>query len=182
MATFLRYFYQHANFISSGKGNTQGTLANVSFDHNLFETGFLAFLRLVGSVYLKKHTSGFSTTAPASHFNKFNNPSLTPLQQHHNWLEDIRQNIWDRVQFENEIIPSTDALYRHWKRTCWVIDMWQQANKTGMVLKPLYGCGWKIDGDSLTFDWDSEGNIEAVKERIARLLKGCGCRTGCGTT
>ena len=79
-ATFLRYFYQHANFISSGKGNTQGTLANVSFDHNLFETGFL---RLVGSVYFKKHASGFSTTTPASHFNKFNNLSLTPLQQHH---------------------------------------------------------------------------------------------------
>ena len=51
-----------------------------------------------------------------------------------------------------------------------------------MVLKPLNGCGWKINGDSLTFDWDSEGNIEVVKERVARLLKGCGCRTGCGTT
>ena len=51
------------------------------------------------------------------------------LEQHRVWLEDIWQNIWDCIQFEDETIPSVHALYRHWKRVCWVIDMWHQANR-----------------------------------------------------
>ena len=39
-----------------------------------------------------------------------------------------RQNFWDRIKFENEMIPFTDALYLHWKRSCWIF-MWQQADK-----------------------------------------------------
>jgi len=27
-------------------------------------------------------------------------------------MYQIRQCIWDRIQFENEVIPDTDALYR----------------------------------------------------------------------
>ena len=41
------------------------------------------------------------------HFNKFTDPN--PLQQHCSWLDDIRQTIWDRIQFESETIPSTEA-------------------------------------------------------------------------
>ena len=73
----------------------------------------------------KKPSSGFSIT-PDSHFNKFTDPN--PLQQHCSWLDDIRQTIWDRIQCESEMIPSTEALYRHWRRTCWVLDMWKKAN------------------------------------------------------
>ncbi len=180
-ATFLRYFYQNAEFITSGKGNAPGTLADVGLDGTSFDTGFLAFLRLVGVVYFKKHASGFSAPTPASHFNKFDTQELTPIQKHQQWLDDIRQCIWDRVQFENEMIPSTDALHRHWKRSCWVIDMWHQANKNEMAVRPLTDYGWKVNGDTLTFDWDSDINMEAVKQRVAALLRGCRCKTGCKT-
>ena len=178
-ATFLRYFYQHAEFISSGKYNLPGTLADVDIEGNKINSGFLAFLRLVGTVYFKKHSSGFSIT-PDRHFNKFTNPN--PLQQHCSWLEDIRQTIWDRIQFESEMIPSTEALYRHWRRTCWVLDMWKKANNNQMVLHPLANFGWKVTDESLTFDWDSENNMEAVRQRVIQLLKGCKCRTGYTTS
>ena len=56
---FLRYFYQHAEFISSGKHNLPGTLADVDIEGNKINSGFLAFLRLIGTVYFKKHSSGF---------------------------------------------------------------------------------------------------------------------------
>ena len=98
-ATFLRYFYQHAEFISSGKYNLPGTLADV--DRNKINSGFLAFLRLVGTIYSKQHSSGFSTT-PDRHFNKFTDPN--PLQQHCSWLDDIRQTIW--IKFESEMSMS----------------------------------------------------------------------------
>ena len=42
---------------------------------------------------------------------KFISPELTELQQHSAWLEDIRQNIWDRIKFENNMIPSHDSLH-----------------------------------------------------------------------
>ncbi len=77
------------------------------------------------------------------------------------------------------MLPNTDALYRHWKRTCWVLDMWGQANQNNMVLQPLSEFGWNINNDILTIDWDSKENMEAVQERVTGLLKGCKCKTWC---
>ena len=178
-ATFLRYLYQHAELVTSGKGNAPGTLADVGLNNCAFDTGFLAFLRLIGMIYFKKYASGFSTPTPESHFNT---QGLIPLEAHRLWLDDIRQCMWDRVQFENAMVPSTDALYRHWMRACWVIDMWHQASNNEMVVQPLVEYGWKLDGEMLTFDWDSSANMEAVRERVAGLTRGCHCRTGCGTS
>lgn len=180
-ATFLRCFYQYAEFISSGLGNTPGTLSDVNLEQDNFNTGFLAFLRLVGVVYFKKYALAFSSTTPVIHFNTFNNHRTNPLEQHQKWLEDVRQNIWDRTLFENEMIPSTDALYRHWKRSCWIINMWHQANCSQMVLKPLSLYGWKVIDNSLTIDWDSAENMAAVQQRVESLTRGCKCRTGCRT-
>jgi len=109
-ASFMRYFYQYAEFISSGTDATPGTLADTGLEHN---KGFLAFLRLVGTAYFKKHALAFSMPSPVILFNKYNNPTTTALEQHCLWLEDIRQNIWDRIQFEDETIPSVDSLYCH---------------------------------------------------------------------
>ena len=44
---------------------------------------------------------------------------LTVQEHHSKWLESIRQAIWYRVKFENEEIPSDDALtlYQKWEFT-----------------------------------------------------------------
>ena len=47
-ATFLRYSFQHAAFITGA--NAEGSLADTHLDTNNFQKGFLAFLRLVGTV------------------------------------------------------------------------------------------------------------------------------------
>ena len=86
---------------------------------------FLTFVRLVGTVYFKKHASGFDTPSPSSHFLQF--ADTDPTVQHIHWIDDIRQNIADRTTFDTSMVPSTDVLYFHWKRTCWVLDMWGQA-------------------------------------------------------
>ena len=86
--------------------------------------------------------------------------------------------MWDRVQFENEMVPSTDALHRHWKRSCWVLDVWSQADKNTLNPKLLTEYGWLKDGGIV---WDSDTNIKEVMLRVAGLLKGCGCKTGCQT-
>ena len=42
-ATFLHYFLQHAEFITSGRDNAPGTLADVGLENNNFEAGFWHF-------------------------------------------------------------------------------------------------------------------------------------------
>ena len=181
-SSFLKTFYQHSRFISSGKvRNAPGTLVDVNPDSNESSNGFLAFLRLVGTAYFKKYPRSFSQDTPDGHFNFFWKDGQSPLEHHKLWLDDIRQQTWDRVLYENEMVPSMEALYRHWMRTCWVIHMWKQANKNIIELLPLTKHGWKLENDILTSDWDSEENIQNVNKRVAGLLKGCRCKTGCKT-
>ena len=89
-ATFLKYFYQYATFITGGKLGTTGTLADTSLENSQYGNGFLSFLPLIGTIYFKKHSTRFDTPCPAAHYLKFISPKLTELQQHSAWLEDIR--------------------------------------------------------------------------------------------
>ena len=179
-ATFLRYFYQYASFISSGQ-HYPGTLADTSLQHGVYEEGYLAFLHLIGTVYLKKHSTGFDTPSPIGHFEAFSQPNLSIQQQHYAWLDDIRQNVWYRVKFENEMLPSNEALFLHWKRACWVLHMWGQAHRNRMILEPMTTYGWDIQDGNLSIVWDSKENLDAVQQRVSALLKGCKGATGCTT-
>ena len=123
----------------------------------------------------------FTAPTPVVYFNQFYAIRQTSLRHHEQWLNNMRQCIWDRIQFENEMIPNTDSLHHHWKRVCWVLDMWHQADLNTMVPKPLSEYGRQISKNTLNIDWDSENNMVAVRERVAGLLKGCSCKTGCET-
>ena len=41
------------------------------------------------------------------------------------------------------MMPSLDVLWRHWLRSCWIIDMWRQADVNRMDVKPVTDYGWK---------------------------------------
>ena len=74
---------------------------------------------------------------------------------------------------------STDALYFHWKRTCWVLDMWGQADRNVTVLEPVTEYGWTVEDRNLCITWDTDENMKTVRERVSLLLRGCKCVTGC---
>ena len=182
-ASFMNSLYRCAEFITADKDNTPGSLSDFNEPSN--EEGFLSFMRLVGCAYFIKHKSAFLPTyhTPASHFNSFHKDGQTPQEHHHKWLDDLRDRIWGKIKYEEEMVPSSEALHRHWKRSCWIIDMWQQAEKNQMTLRPLEGNGWKIiDQGTLEIDWDSKENVETVRHRVALLTKGCNCKTGCRTS
>lgn len=184
-ATFIRYFFQHAQFITGNSPYTQGSLSDVSLTGNVYTTGFLAFLRLIGTIYFKKYITAFDYNSPETHFKSLNVTTLSSVgteNVHTKWLEDSRQQIWDRTTSEDEMIPSTDALWRHWLRSCWVMDMWGQADHAALQLAPLTSFGWNLVDDVLKIEWDSSDNIAMVKERVGSLTKGCKCRSGCGTS
>ena len=65
------------------------------------------------------------------------------------------------------MIPADSALERHWKRSCWVLGVWSQANSNNINYPPLSGHGWKqVNADTLEIDWDSEDNLTEVRTRV----------------
>ena len=84
--------------------------------------------------------------------------------------------MWDQVTFEDQLIPSIEALYRHYLRSSWVIDYWRKASHSNMQLLPVTNFGWKLDKEgTLEIEWDSNENIKSIKERVTFLLRGCKC-------
>ena len=135
----------------------------------------------MGTAYFKLHSSSFQCTSPATHFMSLFNKELTVQEHHSKWLESIRQAIWYRVKFENEEIPSDDALMLHWKRSCWIMHMWQQSDQSAMILQPMQNYGWVIKNGILSILWDSDINIQTIHDRVDALLSGCKCSTGCSS-
>ena len=60
-------------------------------------------------------------------------------------------------------------------------DLWKQAESNTITPKPLTDYGWMVVEGKLSVEWDSPSNMDEVQERVAGLLKGCGCKTGCQT-
>ena len=89
--------------------------------------------------------------------------------------------LWYRTKFENEMIAADDALMLHWKRSCWVVNMWKQADKQEMQLQPVTSYGWCLKEGELKVEWDTESNIGTIRARVHALTKGCKCTTGCAT-
>ena len=118
---------------------------------------------------------------PAAHYTTFNHLGLSTEDQHHHWLKDIRETIWFRTKFENEVVASNDALVLHWKRACWVLHLWGQADSNNMSTAIVSDYGWKINNSVLTIKWDTDDNMKRIQERISSLVKGCKCVTGCTT-
>ena len=81
-ATFLNLFFQYSRF-NSGNG-MEGSLNE--FNETTRESGFLSFLRLVGTAYFKQHfTSFFSAhkhNIPEQLFNSID-PNLTTIERHY---------------------------------------------------------------------------------------------------
>ena len=73
------------------------------------------------------------------------------------------------------MLPSTEALFLHWQRSCWVIHMWEQADRNTMTLEPITHHGWNITDEKLTVVWDTPQNIQAVRdsEAVVKRLQTC---------
>ena len=55
------------------------------------------------------------------------------------------------------MVPSDKALFLHWKRSCWVLDIWRQADENIMMVKPVTQYGGAITQvNRLSVIWDSD--------------------------
>ena len=179
-ASFLNSLFEYSAFVCSNSEKAPGMLANVPSN-----PAFLSFLRLVSCCYFRKHKAVFlpAYPTPMTLFNSLAEPQLSPEAHHSAWLGVMREKIWSRIKYEEEMIPSYTSLERHWQRSCWVLSVWKQANANNIVYPPLDSSGWKVSKtNKLQIHWDSDQNVSKVQARVALIKKGCGCKTGCMTT
>ena len=124
------------------------------------ESGFMSFLRLVGAAYFQTHRAAFRQHAdPRSLFNSLKRDTQTPMEHHEMFIDKLRQSIWDRVVYEDNLIPSIDALRRHYLRAAWVLAYWKESKKEYMEPPPITLYGWKEADRKIQVDWESETNI-----------------------
>ena len=178
---FFNHFFQHANFIN-GKEMT-GSLSDI--DESVNEVGFLAFIRLIGTVYFKKYYSAIASLkgvyTPQQLYHCFPNHSIK--EQHLQWYNEIRLIVSDRITNEEERMPTHTSMWRHWLRSCWVAKMWQNS-WSGDIMHNIPNpteSGWKKHEDEIVYDWECPEMERKVKETIDFLLKGCSCKKGCAT-
>ena len=121
-------------------------------------TSLLDFLRLVGTVYFKKHLAAFNSQygheAPQHRFNSIDS-TVTNQERHQLWLQKIRETIAERITCEEERIPSFTALWCHWLRSCWISQLWQNSPQSDVYsqLPPPDESGWLLhQDDSYTID------------------------------
>ena len=126
---FLNVLYQHATFITGGS-DPVGTLADIHPDCE--HLGLLAFVRLVGCAYFKKHLAGFKFSTPEALFHSITSPA--PENHHKEWLNIIRTKVWERTIDESNYLPSYDALALHWKRSTWVANYWSKATENELQM------------------------------------------------
>ena len=177
-ATFMATLFEYSSFICSNTVYTPGMLSDC--DPN--SQGFISFTRLIGCAYFKKHKVVFnpSLPTPMTLFSSLAKTGQSSKTQHKAWLDQIREKIWLKVKYEEEMIPSFDALFKHWKRSCWVYNVWSQATSNDISYPPLQSYGWKQPTpETLEIDWESDANVSQVRHRVSLVQRGCGCRTGC---
>ena len=176
-AKFFQTFYEHANFICGTV--MEGCLSQTQESNR--EKGFLAFLRLIGTLYFKKYLPAFVTQfgcETPQHLLESVAESGT-RRKHETWISEIREVVSERILCEEERMPSTSALERHWKRTCWVSQFWEKSihsdSKRG--LPNPEESGWlRNHAGAFEIDWDSQELQDRVKGTVEFLMKGCSCK------
>ena len=147
------------------------------------DSGFLSFVRLVGTCYFKKNLSAFkanndSHQAPFHLYNSIDS-TLPSRNKHELWLTEIHKVVGGRILNEEDRVPSITALWRHWLRSCWTSQLWHNSSEDVYTSLPIpEESGWNESHDGYTFDWEAPEIQSRVQKSIDFLMKGCSCKKG----
>ena len=176
---FFNCFFQYSEFITG----SACSLANFKDNREL---GFLAFLRLVGTAYFKKHQSSLISVhgleTPQQLFNSID--TILQTDKHKKWIEKII-TVNDYVTSVDQCVPTVTALWRHWLRVTYICEMWENSYLTDVYHSlTLPECnGWlKANDGSYSIDWEDPEMQESINGNMQFLLKGCSYTKGCSPT
>ncbi|GAQ93560.1 hypothetical protein KFL_016480010, partial [Klebsormidium nitens] len=135
-----------------------------------------AFLKLIGTSYFYKHKARFSSPSAARSFSSFSDADDTNLEAISKWLEHLREQTWAAVPNEEDCLPSFGALYFQYLRGLFALKMWEQACNGQIRVPAITAHGYCQTERGLELLYDYQRRIEQIKEQVATVLKGCGCR------
>ena len=116
------------NEINSHPPNNQCSLSDFIKDKR--EQGFLSFLRLVGTLYFKRHLSSFSSISHVETPDQLyhsTDASMTPFERHKGFILKIQSINSERIVSEEDRIPSLTTLHRHRLRVTYICNLWSNA-------------------------------------------------------
>lgn len=141
---------------------------------------FFAFLRLIGCLYFKKY---LSVSKGSTLHSNFCSHSLLATYQNSISIgsyKAIRSIVSECICAEEDRMPSSTSMWRHWQHSCWVATMWLGSvmEKPYDKLPPPENNGWEIIYDKYR---ECPTVMSQVKRTIDFLTKGCTCKKGCQT-
>jgi hypothetical protein len=183
--SFYDSYFDNVSFISSDP-NLSGMLCHMDGEH--YSEGFHAFCRLVACIFLKKCSQSFEYVMK---FKKKPTPReiyARISQEKPNCSEDdILKEFLNQIReytkrckgchTEDFWLPSLDSLMYHWKRCCYVVQVWNQADKNIISYPDITHWGWSYVGDKLCFMWDSHTNLNRVEKVRQLWTSGCKCKS-----
>lgn len=182
--SIFKVFLQYCAFITKGSSEYPGHLFETCLETTT-ESGLLSFYRLIGCVYFSKNRASLNEfETPVQLFNSISEDEIS--QKHVKFLDVIRKASWNGT-YEDELLPSADALKYHWYRACWVSSVWGQSSTKVFTYPDITKYGWERKiGDNeepnkIEIVWDSPENIENIRNNVKYLDRGCGCKGGCST-
>jgi hypothetical protein len=159
----------------------ESSLSQASSDN--FESGLLAFYRLIGSIYFKSCSHMFMSviTEKQKHFpgelfaalcnSKANLPYVEKLLY---WLSEIRSKNMRSAKAEDYYMPSSACLRYHWMRTASTSQVWGQADQNMIEHPVLTEWGWCVDDNKIvSVKWDSDSSLNNIDKRIKLWTSGC---------
>jgi hypothetical protein len=184
-AVFYDAYFNNIRFIS-GDTAYEGMLSDTDPDN--WHIGFQAFCRLIGCVYIKKCALYFQyklcfkkRPSPIEIYEKIRETSSKTTEQEilNEWLSQIRYAITqtEGCQSEDFWLPSDDSLQLHWQRSCYALQIWQQADVAQIKYPDIINWGWAFDNNELMVVWDSDANFTRIEQYRKLWTQGCKCRS-----
>ena len=184
--TFFDAYFDYVDFISA-ESTYSGRLSQA--DERDWALGFRAFCRLVGCVFLTKCSTSFqykmkfhTKPSPREIYDKVceEHSDLNEQDMLQEWLNQIRTFIMQSPECTSEQywLPSHDSLMLHWKRCCYVLQIWKQSDLSFIKYPDITDWGWSfVDDKDLVFRWDSDANFQKVEKYRKLWTSGCKCRS-----
>ena len=119
--------------------------------------------------HLAAFVSVYGHETPTHLYNSVDH-SLQTQQKHEIWLQKIRKVVSERITNEEERVPSFTSLWRHWLRSRWVSQMWQNSpcrDLYSSIPLPEHS-GWRHHSDgTYAIEWEALPEIqEKIKDTI----------------
>ena len=90
--------------------------------------------QLVWCIFWKLTSFRNQFESPIDCYQSYTTQSEVPSQQHFTWIKTLNAKIWERVDLEDSLIPSIEALWLHWMRSRWVLLSGDKHNV------PIFNC------------------------------------------